>query len=541
MNKYFDQNITPEKYEQFRHLAWKTEYYFNDFCRDLDEIKRSTKDCDLEIVKNKIRYLLMFIVRIIYDNGTNVVVMKTNKITKTSIIDYNTFLKSHGPKHGFYNITAFIKQEKTTTTKTGKVTTSTEVQQVTQWAFDDLVKNNYYTYYNYNWIPYNPNEIDPAFGTITFNMFLGLRAKIVPQIDMNIIQPILTHLREVYADSNEEYYTYIISWFAHLIQKPREFLPFLLLIGKRRCGKSTVMLWFIMYVMGLEECGTNVENLDSVISKFNSHTFRKLLIHVKELKGSTNDSHTSVYDKMELLKSRITDPIAEMEKKFGDRVNVNNYAKFVGVANEIPIRLTSDEKERYAIFECSSKRIGDFNYFTEIKRTMADVDNVPLAQEAANHFLTYLATYQIKINVRGDIPITGIYSDVLNISSPQEKEFIKFLKSNEYKITVFKIPRLSDIKGHEEFYLVRKLDFYLYFSDYCRIYAPRLKHNKERFWSDVKDLVTTYRDRKDGDDLVYYLIPKNWIVIKHSQEQSFLVANYLGKRPNNSDPTTLSF
>jgi hypothetical protein len=517
-NRYFQDDITLEQFEQFRRLAWKTSYYFDDFCRDFDKLKRSNEGLEgLEIVKSKIRYLLMFVLRIVYDNGTNVVVMKTNSITKMSIIDYNSFSKSYGPKHGFYNINCPIEKETSRTTKTGKITKSIETENVSFWCFDGLVGTNNYTYYNFNWIPYSPYEIDPTFRTITFNMFLGLRAKIVPEVNMSLIQPILTHLKEIFADDNEEYYTYIISWFAHLIQFPREFLPFLLMIGPKRCGKSSFFFWFVMYVMGKGECGTDVENLDSIVAKFNSHTFQKLFIHVKELKGSTNDSHTSVYDKMELLKSRITDPTAEMEKKFGDRVQIDNYAKFGGCANEIPIRLSHDDKERWAIFKSSGRRIGDSKYFTEIKKIMSDKDNVPLAQEAANHFLTYLSKYQIKIDVRRDIPMTDIYTEILNLSTPQEKEFIKLLKSGEYKIPIFKVPvepSTKPVEIKESTYWIRKLDFYLYFGDYCKTKRIYLKHNKEKFWSDIKNEVDTHRDRKEGNDLIYYLIPKKWFIFK---------------------------
>ena len=507
-NTYFEEDITPEQFEQFRCLAWKTPYYFDDFCKDYDKLKRSKES--IENIKSKIRYLMMFVLRVIYDNGTNVVVMKTNAITKMSIIDHATFLKSYGPKHGFYVINCPIKKETIRTTKTGKTTKSIEIDNVSFWCFEVLFGTNNYTYYNYNWIPYNPIEMDPTFGTITFNMFLGLRAKIVPEVNIVLIQPILTHLKQIFADDNEEYYTYIISWFAHLIQYPREFLPFLLIIGPRRCGKSSFFLWFVTYVMGLGECGTNVENLNSITARFNKHTFQKLFIHVKELKGSTPDN--SIYDTMEALKSRITDPISEMEKKYGDRVQIDNYAKFAGCANDPPIILAQDDKERWCIFKASGRRVGDTKYFTEIKQIMSEKDGSALSQETANHFLTYLSNYQIKINLRRDIPITDIYKEILNMHTTQELQFINLLKSGDYKIN--RNPDLlkeSTSELHIDMYWVKKLDLFTFYTDYCKLYAPRAKTNKDRFWKEIKESVKTYRNQKDGEDITYYLVPKNWI------------------------------
>jgi hypothetical protein len=349
----------------------------------------------------------MFFIRIVYDNGIAYVPLKTNRITKLAIMDYNAFIRYHDPaKHSFYRLGITEKHTETITDKKGKITTKIIENPIFFWCFEELTSKNYYTYYNYNWVPYSCLETDPTIGTITFNLYLGLKAKVIPQCNETLITPVLNHIREVYADNNDTYYTYIVSWFAHLIQYPRRFLPALLIMGPKRCGKSTLILWFMKYVMGLGECGTNVENLDSIISKFNSHVFRKLLIHIKELKGSANEGYKSIYDKMEILKSKITDNVGEMEKKFMDRVNVDNYAKFIGCSNDIPIRLSEDDRERWAVFWCSSKRLGDYTYFTEIHKIMSDEDNIPLAQETADNFLTYLLHYKIPINVYRDIPIT---------------------------------------------------------------------------------------------------------------------------------------
>ena len=179
--------------------------------------------------------------------------------------------------------------------------------------------------------------------------------------------------------------------------------------------------------------------------------------------------------------------------------------------------MSHDDKERWAIFKSSGRRIGDSKYFNEIKKIMSDKDNVPLAQEAANHFLTYLSKYSIKIDVRRDIPMTDIYTEILNLSTPQEKKFVKLLRSGEYKIPIGKVPvepSTKPIEMFESVYWIRKLDFYSYFEEYCKTKRIPLKHNKEKFWSNINNELNTHRDRKGGNDLIYYLIPKNWFVLK---------------------------
>ena len=529
IEKIFDSSVTPEQFELFRRAAWKQDYYFDDFNVELGKMHNSMPEIDA--AKAKIRYLLMFIVRIIYDNGTAYVLLKTNRITKLAIMDYDSFRRHHAPsKHPFYKLCSFQERKTTQTLKNGKVVNTTEMIPVEFWCFDELTSKNHYTYFNHNWIPYSPLEVDPTIGTITFNSYLSLKANILSQYNQELIQPILTHIYEVFANSNNEYFTYIISWFAHLVQFPRRFLPFLLIMGPKRCGKSTFILWFIKYVIGLGECGTNVENIDSILSKFNSHISRKLLIHIKELKGSSNDSHKSVYDKMEILKSKITDNTAEMERKFMDKINVDNYAKFIGCANDIPIRLSGDDKERWVVFHCSDKRVSDYNYFTEIKKIMSDEDNVQLAQEAAKHFYTFLLNYKISINVYRDIPITDKYQEIVSISIQQEEQFLNLLKSGDYQIDVPANSYQIYSKDGKEYYLVRKLQLYEFYLEYCRKFNVSFKVPKEIFWQKIKGLVEEHRDRRNGNNIWYYLIPKEWIslflvidnISKHAKIKSLL-------------------
>lgn len=301
--------------------------------------------------------------------------------------------------------------------------------------------------------------------------------------------------------------------------------------------------------MGIGECGTNVENLDSIISKFNSHICRKLFVHIKELKGTSSDGSKNIYDKMETLKSMVTDNTIEMERKFQDKVNVDNYAKFAGVGNKdipIPIRLAEDDKERYVIFLCSDKRLGDYEYFTKIKKIMADEDNVLLAQETADHFLTYLLNYKIPINIYRDIPITETYQEIMSISVQQEQQFVNLLKSGDYK---FDIPVNHNFEVLDKNYLVRKLDLFIFYIEYCKKIGCG-HASKETFWLRIKGLISEFRDRRNGADVTYYLISECWVLLyipinntyksqksllTVEESNSSIVADYLSvKVPNSS-------
>jgi hypothetical protein len=517
----------PAVFETFRRMAWIQEYYFDDFNKDIEKLSGKKSFSETVAI---IKYLLMFVFRLINDNGTCYVIIKTNRNTKFAIKNWEAFSKDHSEvKHTRYIITTKKQDSTTTVDKKGNTKITTTENSINYWCFEALTSTFYYTYYNFNWVPYAPNEIDPTFSTLTFNCYLGLKAKVLPQYDQQLIQPILEHIFMIFANNDEKVYTYIISWFAHLIQFPRKFLPFLLIMGPKRCGKTTFFIWFVRYLMGLGECGTNVEGLDSIVANFNSHTFRKLFIHVKELKGSLHDGPKTIYDKMEILKSKITDTVGELHQKYMDKINADNYAKFAGCANDdFPIRLTQDDRERWALFWASGCKIGDIEYFNNIKKLMADEDNIPLAQECANHFLTFLLQYKIVINVYQP-PISDKYNEVMSISIPQEQQFIKLLQSNEYKINItIEQEKYTDLTTQKEYYLIKKIMFYECYLEYCKKYLVS-KSLKEIFYIKIKGLVTEHRSQKNSEDITYYLIPLNWVTsyFTYNSKQNNQVETYL--------------
>lgn len=178
--------------------------------------------------------------------------------------------------------------------------------------------------------------------------------------------------------------------------------------------------------------------------------------------------------------------------------------------------ISKHNENSWAVFWCSGRRVGDYDYFDEIKKIISDEDNVPLAQEAANNFLTFLLNYKIPIHVYRDIPVTDKYKEIAKISVQQEKQFIDLLISGEYQISVPMINFQTYIKDNKEYYLVRKLQLYEFYVDYCKKYRVYVLA-KEIFWQRMKGMIEEYRYRRDGANIWYYLVPLNWISLSESR------------------------
>ena len=83
---------------------------------------------------------------------------------------------------------------------------------------DRAVTKGLILYCNINFLPYSLNT--PAHDTKFFNLFIGFLAKPVPEINKEIMDPILWHVKNVICSGDEKLDEYIWNWWAHLVQKP---------------------------------------------------------------------------------------------------------------------------------------------------------------------------------------------------------------------------------------------------------------------------------------------------------------------------------
>ncbi len=186
--------------------------------------------------------LMIKFIRLINYNGTKLVVMKPSRYADPSLIEYNKFGSTHSVKNGSYY---------TVSVKTGGIPTN-EVRGY----FHFLNEVDLLTYYHFDWIPFNPWEKDPTWGTNNFNLFNGYKAKPVPknQINNELFNPILEHIRDVWASTNETQFHYVLSWLSHLVRNPRKWLPMITLVGEEGTGKTCVIDYLFRYVFGENSC-----------------------------------------------------------------------------------------------------------------------------------------------------------------------------------------------------------------------------------------------------------------------------------------------
>jgi hypothetical protein len=276
-----------------------------------------------------------------------------------------------------------------------------------------------FMYNGHTIIPYHADETPPKRGY--FNMFTGYKARIVKDFSVtktiinadNIeeiiypyyeqIKPILTHIFVVWANSNIEYYKYIITWLAHPLRTGKKTQKVLTLIGEPGCGKTCLLDFICRYVYG-ENLSFSTPGIDLFLRQFNATLKDKMFISVNEMPSMNNSgaSHSRLFDK---FKDIITNDHISIEQKHFEPEMQQNLTNFIISSNNDFVAHLDKGDRRYAIFECSNVYVKNDVYFENLY--------VSFTQETANAFYTYLRSDYIKeliVNLN-EIPETnaGLY------------------------------------------------------------------------------------------------------------------------------------
>ncbi|KAA6388956.1 MAG: hypothetical protein EZS28_015519 [Streblomastix strix] len=240
--------------------------------------------------------------------------------------------------------------------------------------------------------------------TDVFSMFQGWKYHEHEEINMDLIQPYLDHIKQVISSNDTTVYEYILKWFALIIQHPEQQTRVsMILRGGQGCGKNTFTDVLSELVSGYSL--RNITSLTSVTGQFNSILSNKVFIVLNEF-TTFSSSIGHVVDK---LKSLITDPTLEIRTKFsGSRVE-KNLLNFILISNHLdPVHLNQDDR-RYLVCQCESKYTKNTSYFNNLFQHINQED-----------FYDNLITYFHKLDISQFdariIPMTEAKKEIIDAS-----------------------------------------------------------------------------------------------------------------------------
>lgn len=208
----------------------------------------------------------------------------------------------------------------------------------------------------YDDIVFHPGLTDPR----KYNRFRGWAVE-PAEGDWSILR---SHLQDVVCGGDAALFDWVLTWLAHLFQRPGDKPGSALVIrGSKGCGKSIV---FDLLAKLLGTSFSKAADTRRLTGSFNAALDHNLLFLLEESHWSGDKSHEGI------LKDLITSPHLMIERKGIDSQLKANFTRLAILSNERWIIPATADERRYAILDCRDDRRGDHAYFAAMVRQMVD-------------------------------------------------------------------------------------------------------------------------------------------------------------------------
>lgn len=266
---------------------------------------------------------------------------------------------------------------------------TTQVNSKTKKAVERTAVMSFSKYLKLSTIPFNqfssvgcfPDETVKPCPAGYSNIWEGLQAQKVVEVDESQFADITYILRELWASGDEGLYQYLLGWLRFCIARPAEMTKTaLFLYSDDGAGKGTIIDFLMTYVFGLG-ITHSFTGIEEAVEKHCTNKKGKKLIYINEM-GSTRDQFLSNFDK---IKPPITDPIITENPKGKTIMKIDNIANVILGTNHKDARYITDKDRRYTCIEVADTKCG-----AEHKEWWGGVYQRVMRQETADHFMTWL-------------------------------------------------------------------------------------------------------------------------------------------------------
>lgn len=278
-------------------------------------------------------------------------------------------------------------------------------------------------YENYEFCPNGFNVFGEPCPSSILNNWSGFKASELDEFDYHKIEPILHHLKTMWADDDLLIYEYLLDYFASIVQFPwKRTQVLLLLYSKPRAGKNIITNFFLNKVIGLDYGSDNI-GIDVLTCRFNETLLQQIFVVLNELPELTPQTRKGIFD---TIKQAITENIRQYEIKGGRKWQGPNFANCICTTNHDFTYHIEEDDGRILPISCSNRYIGNFDYFTSLGKF--------LQQDNADHFLTYLLKRNITHDLR-QIPMTKLKLQMIEQSLPSPSRFIRYIRDTPNTIS----------------------------------------------------------------------------------------------------------
>jgi len=220
-----------------------------------------------------------------------------------------------------------------------------------------------------------------------------------PEIDHNAVEKFKNHIHIICGRIPEQS-NWLMSWFAHSLQKPCEKPEHALnLIGNEGIGKSTILNIFSKLYGAGKTLETQTPERDCW-GNFNSAMTNAYLVVLSET------DKRNAFGADGKIKALITDYPMWINPKGKDQFEINSYHRIVQLTNTADPTKTSKDDRRNWILRCNDELKGNDTYFQEINEALA-------RPNALRSIYWYFKTYDISTWNFRKVPKTKYHETII--------------------------------------------------------------------------------------------------------------------------------
>lgn len=170
------------------------------------------------------------------------------------------------------------------------------------------------------------------------------------------------HLLNNVCQGDQELFTWVFGWFAHMMQKPQDKSgTSLSLRGQQGSGKTIVGKIFGRLI---KKHYTLIDQERYLFDRFNSHMASTILLHSDEGFWGGDPRHIGK------LKSIVTSDTQRIENKRVDSIEIRNYVRLLITTNDDWVVPTAFDERRFAVLDVGNNNQQDIEYFVEMLKQM---------------------------------------------------------------------------------------------------------------------------------------------------------------------------
>lgn len=213
-----------------------------------------------------------------------------------------------------------------------------------------------------------------------FNIYKGFQYKVTDDNDYSKIEDYLFHIKDVWANGNDETYNYILNWFAHIYQKPEKKTLVAIVIPSKTQGNGK-NLALKPHSEIMKDLYYSTAQVEEIVGNFNPSAEARLLINLNECTWAGRKSQSGI------LKALVTEDKMTINNKNVKPYMIENFSNVIVTSNdENPIEV-EQKNRRYFVLDIKEEKLSDertkailntdnqvlFNYF--MNRNISDFDS----------------------------------------------------------------------------------------------------------------------------------------------------------------------